>query len=68
MDTVLKQTPYFLTNYYNKEIGSSYQKEATVVMSMGFAVPVNSPVSKSIIDLSVEGIRTINDFKCKHIV
>ena len=63
-DTILLQNPSFLTNYCNKDIVIVIvPQNNTHFCQWVFSAPVNSPVLKAVIDLSVERIRETKDLK-----
>lgn len=66
-DTVLKVNPNFLTNYNNKYLIIVPEND-THFCNWVFAAPANSPVLKSVIDLSVERIRSCKNIKGEHII
>ena len=66
-DTVLLQNPSFLTNYCNKDI-VIVPENNTHFCQWVFSAPANSPVLKSVIDLSVKRIRETKEFKGEHII
>ncbi len=66
-DTELKVNPIFLTNYDNKYLIVVPEND-THFCQWVFAAPANSPVLKSIIDLSVERIRNCIKIRGEHII
>ena len=66
-DTELKIDPLFLTNHNNKELVVVPENDVHFCQWI-FAAPANSPILKSIIDLSVERIRNIKEIKGEHII
>lgn len=66
-DTVLKVNPLFLTNYTDKYLVVVPEND-THFCQWVFAAPPNSPVLKSIIDLSVERIRNCREIRGEHII
>lgn len=66
-DTELKVNPLFLTNYDNKYLIVVPENDVHFCQWV-FAAPANSPVLKSIIDLSVKRIRDCKDYNYEHIV
>jgi len=66
-DTELKVNPSFLTNYDNKYL-IVVPENNTHFCQWVFAAPANSPVLKSIIDLSVERIRNCKEIRGEHII
>ena len=66
-DTVLKVNPNFLTNFNNQYLVMVPEND-THFCNWIFAAPPNSPVLKSIIDLSVQRIRDCKNIKGEHII
>ena len=66
-DTVLKVNPNFLTNFNNQYL-VMVPENHTHFCNWIFAAPPKSPVLKSIIDLSVERIRSCKNIKGEHII
>jgi mannosyltransferase OCH1-like enzyme len=66
-DTVLKVNPNFLTNFNNQYLVMVPENDIHFCNWI-FAAPPKSPVLKSIIDLSVERIRSCKNIKGEHII